>query len=69
LESLPQKIEDLDAHHAKIIQMMEDPEFYRKKPEDIAQIKSQLAEISENLSKSYQRWEYLEKSSKKHDNK
>ena len=43
---------------------MEDPLFYQKNPEEIDQIKVQLTEISENLSKSYQRWEYLEKLSK-----
>ena len=60
LEILPGKIEALDTQQIKIVQMMEDPLFYQKDPKEIAQIKLQLAEAAENLSKSYQRWEYLE---------
>ncbi len=60
LESLPAQIESLDAQQAEIIKMMEDPDFYKKDPAEIVRIKSELEKVSENLSKTFQRWESLE---------
>jgi len=61
LEAMPGKIETLDAEHKKILRMMEDPLFYQKDPNEINQIKSHFMGLEVDLTKTYQRWELLEK--------
>ncbi len=61
LESLPVKIEELDARHEEILKTMADPNFYQKDPKDISEIKLRLAATADDLSKTYQRWEHLDR--------
>jgi len=61
LESLQAAIEKLEAEQAQIIEKMADPDFYQKDSVEIAEIKSRLEAITDELTKLYDRWEYLEK--------
>lgn len=60
LESLPAKIETLDALQNKILETMADPKFYQKNPKEISGAKRQLEEAQKELSESYERWQCLE---------
>ena len=39
---------------------MAEPSFYQKEPMEIAETKRQLEILTAELSKMYERWEYLE---------
>ncbi len=59
-ETLPKKIEELESEQTKLFNKMAEPSFYQKDPLDIAQAKLQMQALSLELSKMYERWEYLE---------
>ena len=60
LESLPERIEVLEAELGQIHQVMADPAFYRKEPAEIIQAKAQLTSLENDLAEAYRRWEELE---------
>lgn len=60
LDMLPAKIEKLEATVAELHSEMADPEFYKKPSKEIAEKQAELANIEQQLSDSYQRWEQLE---------
>jgi ABC transport system ATP-binding/permease protein len=60
LESLPQKIEALEAEQKRLFQTMSDPLFYQKDKEEIAAIKAKLDEVEQTCGSAYLRWEILE---------
>jgi ATP-binding cassette subfamily F protein uup len=60
LESLPAKIEMLDAEIAELHEVMALPEFYKQPPLEIARQQARLKELSQQLTASYRRWEELE---------
>ncbi|MEK7775899.1 MAG: ATP-binding cassette domain-containing protein, partial [Planctomycetota bacterium] len=60
LDALPQRIEVLEAEQHQLYQTMSDPLFFQKGKEEIAQAKSRVSAIEEELSKVYQRWESLD---------
>jgi len=60
LESLPQRIEQLEATAAQFHHDMADPEFYKQPAGQITSSQAELKEIEEQLANAYQRWEELE---------
>lgn len=60
LESLPARIESLDAEVAQLHERMADPAFYKQPAAEIARIQSQAKEVHEQLNNAYHRWEELE---------
>jgi ATP-binding cassette subfamily F protein uup len=60
LESLPAKIEALDAELAELHVVVSQPEFYKQPASEIAQKQSQLKQLEEQLAAAYHRWEALE---------
>jgi len=60
LESLPAKIETLDAKIADLHVTMAQPGFYKLPSTEIAQKQSQLKDLTQQLAAAYHRWEELE---------
>ncbi len=60
LESLPLKIESLEAEIATLHDDMAMPQFYQQPGEQIAQVQKQLTERKAQLAHAYSRWEVLE---------
>jgi ATP-binding cassette subfamily F protein uup len=60
LETLPQRIEGLEAELGELHQTMADPAFYRQDPSQIVQIKARLQLLEQEIAGAYQRWEELE---------
>ena len=60
LESLPGRIEVLEARQQELFQVMSAPEFYRQDGERIAAVKLQLERLAQELESAFTRWEDLE---------
>ncbi len=60
LASLPARIEQREAEQNAFYTMMSDPDFFKKPPEDIGQIRAKLEALEDELLKIYERWEFLE---------
>jgi len=60
LDALPQRIEALEAEQHQLYQTMSDPLFFQKGKEEIAQAKSRVSVIEEELAGAYRRWEALD---------
>ncbi len=60
LETLPQKIEELDAEQQRIIATMADPAFYRESGSKVAETRARLGVVEKELAAVYKRWEELE---------
>jgi ATP-binding cassette subfamily F protein uup len=60
LESLPQRIEALDAEHQRIIADMADPAFYRTSGDKVSASKARLEALERELAAVYNRWDELE---------
>ncbi len=60
LESLPGRIEALEAEQHTLHARMSDPAFYRGAPDDIARARKRYEAIIPELEKDYARWEELE---------
>lgn len=60
LEGLLRAIGQLEEEQRVVHQTLADPAFYREGGSRIADTKARLAEIEEQLSRSYERWESLE---------
>ena len=60
LDGLPDQIELLETEIAAISQQICQPEFYKGDREQIQQTEKNLAELQQQLSHCYQRWEILE---------
>jgi ABC transport system ATP-binding/permease protein len=63
LETLPEKIETLEAERTRLHAMVGDPGFYRKPPHEITAALSRLEEIGPELEAVYARWEVLDSQS------
>ncbi|NIM16510.1 MAG: ATP-binding cassette domain-containing protein [Candidatus Aminicenantes bacterium] len=70
LETIPQRIEELEQEQVELFQQMADPELYRQGQEGygdmIAKAKKRLEEIKQELAHAYQRWEELEEIQNRH---
>ena len=60
LETLPQRIEELDAEQKRIIAAMADPAFYRESGNKVADTKARLEAVEKELAEVYKRWNELE---------
>jgi ABC transport system ATP-binding/permease protein len=60
LESLPAKIEALDAEVAELQKAMTEPDFFKLPSSEIARKQSQLKDLSQQVAAAYRRWEVLE---------
>jgi ATP-binding cassette subfamily F protein uup len=60
LESLPTRIEELEARQADLHDLMAAPGFYREAGDRIAGAKEELAAVTAQLDRAYTRWEELE---------
>jgi ATP-binding cassette subfamily F protein uup len=60
LETLPKRIEELDAEQQQIIATMGDPAFYRESGNKVAETKARLATVEKELAAAYKRWNELE---------
>lgn len=60
LETLPRRIEEMEAEHAELYAAMSDPEFYKKGKEAIARDQARLGELETAIAEAYARWEMLE---------
>ncbi|MEN8007990.1 MAG: ATP-binding cassette domain-containing protein [Candidatus Krumholzibacteriota bacterium] len=60
LESLPARIEELEARQTELHALMADPEFYQEKGDRVASAKVDLETVERELAQSYVRWEELE---------
>jgi ATP-binding cassette subfamily F protein uup len=60
LESLPARIEELETEFRELHDAMAAPAFYKQDGAVIAQTKQRLAELEQELSIAFERWEVLE---------
>ncbi len=60
LAALPAKIQKLETRQDELYELMLEPAFFKKDAFEIAQTKTRLEVVEEDLLKLYQRWEFLE---------
>jgi ATP-binding cassette subfamily F protein uup len=60
LDTLPKRIEELDAEQHRITATMADPAFYRESGKKAAETKARLEAVGKELAAAYKRWEELE---------
>ncbi|WP_305044552.1 ATP-binding cassette domain-containing protein [Geoalkalibacter sp.] len=60
LDSLPRRIEELEAEQADLHARLSDPNFYRGGGGEVAGLQARLALIEDELARAYVRWEDLE---------
>lgn len=60
LSRLPALIEKLEEEHAKLYESMADISFFQREPKEMAQMQARAEEVSEELLRAYDRWEYLD---------
>ena len=60
IETLPQRIEELDAEQQQIIAAMADPAFYRNSGDKVSATKARLDALEKELADAYKRWDELE---------
>jgi ABC transport system ATP-binding/permease protein len=60
LESLPLRIEELEAEQSALYARMADPEFYRVEGKEIGRAGARLSELERVLEEAYARWQELE---------
>jgi ATP-binding cassette subfamily F protein uup len=60
LESLPGRIEELEARQREVHEAMSGPGFYRKSPAEIARLNAELEQVQHELAEALARWEELE---------
>jgi ABC transport system ATP-binding/permease protein len=60
LETLPARIETLEAERVRLHDEMSDPSFYKRDRTEIAEASAQLEALERDLAATYQRWEALE---------
>jgi ATP-binding cassette subfamily F protein uup len=68
LESLPLKIEKLEAEQEEIFTLLADISFYQRGSQEVDRVNSRLEAVAQELLEAYQRWEYLEASKKENNN-
>jgi len=64
LEELPPLIEKMEAELSALNERLWDPELYKKQPEKLPQLKTELAVLEERIKHGYTRWEQLEEKRK-----
>jgi ABC transport system ATP-binding/permease protein len=59
LDDLPLKIKKLEEEQKTLYSLFADLSFYQRDPDEISQSKARSASLSEELQKTYERWDYL----------
>lgn len=59
LDTLPQKIESLEAEQEEIQQQVAEPDFYQQDKKDVDKVLARLSEVEKELETTYTRWEEL----------
>jgi ATP-binding cassette subfamily F protein uup len=59
-ETLPDRIEALEAQQAELHKLMGEADFYRQPGDKIAATMERLETVKHNLEACYQRWQILE---------
>ena len=60
LEALPAKIEELEWEQKKLCDLLADPDFYKREPQEIAEARARSESVAVELVEAYRRWEELE---------
>jgi ATP-binding cassette subfamily F protein uup len=60
LDTLPQRIAELESEQERITQTMADPDFYRESGPKVSEFTARLDAVKKELAKVYARWEELE---------
>lgn len=60
LQSMPQRIEQLEAEQQSLLDAMNTPDFYRQDKAEITSVQLKLEEMEQALTAAYERWEQLE---------
>ncbi len=60
LEALPARIEQLEADIAQLHEAMADPTFFKRTGQEIAEQQARLAQLGDQLTDAYARWEELD---------
>ena len=60
LETLPEKIIELETELSELHAVMADPAFFRQSPNEIVKVKNQLQTLEKTIAEAYKRWEELE---------
>ena len=60
LQTLPQRIEQMETEQAALHQRMADPAFYQQAGPEIARVTGELEALHQQLQSAYARWEELE---------
>ena len=60
IDTLPKRIEELDAEQQQLIATMADPAFYRESGKKVSETKARLEAVEKELAAAYQRWDELE---------
>ena len=61
LAEIPARIETLENEQRQLTSAMADPAYYQRESASIAQGASRLTELGEEINRTYQRWEELER--------
>ena len=64
MEELPELIEKMEAELSALNARLWDPAVYQKQPENVPQLKAELAGLEERIKYGYTRWEQLEEKRK-----
>jgi ATP-binding cassette subfamily F protein uup len=60
LETLPSRIETLEAEREKLFSDMADPKFYLKDADRLPDNKTRLETLERAIAEAYERWEVLD---------
>jgi ATP-binding cassette subfamily F protein uup len=60
LETLPSRLEALEAEQADLVARLSDPAFYKKEPKEVTAVTTRIEAIKTELPELYRRWEELE---------
>ncbi len=60
LEEMPSRIEQLEAEHERLVEVLANPELYKNDPQKAAQSSTRLAQIEAEMTTAFARWEALE---------
>ncbi|MGK7296312.1 MAG: ATP-binding cassette domain-containing protein [Candidatus Wenzhouxiangella sp. M2_3B_020] len=60
LERLPGRLEALEARMAELTRTLNDPDFYERAPNDIAEVNAAVSQLQAEIDAAYARWEVIE---------
>jgi ATP-binding cassette subfamily F protein uup len=60
LDSLPERIETMEAEQMKLQSEVSRPDFYKENAENIRKVLSKIEELQRDLTNAYTRWDELD---------